>query len=594
MRPEGQLDLYDRHGPDLNRGRPVLFHSRVRLRYTRTMTIVSIKFALDARLGMMRGVDRLADAVSVTLGPRGRTVAIEAEGGQGPPRITKDGVTVADALEEAGRFEQLGLRLVRRAAQRVAEDIGDGTTTTIVLARTIAAEGIKAVAAGIDPMQLRLALERSSAAVVRDLKQQARPVRGRSDFQRIATISANGEEALGAIIGEAFDTVGADGVVSVEGGQTFDTTWERLNGLQWNGGYVSPYFMTDAVSAECVYEKPLILLTEHTLENHTPLLRPLEAAVRANRPLLIVAEGVTGEALQTLITNKIRNNLRVVAGKGPLFGDRRRAMLEDIAAVTGATLVSDRRGHDLKEIDPAVLGSADRIKLTKDTTTIIGGAGRTRDIDQRIVGIRAEQGLAGNTPFQEKNLRERLAKLTGGVAVVRVGGTSEAEISERLDRADDAVNAVRAAGAAGILPGGGAAYLHAAKILPPGKTSEERAANRILRAALASPAIRIVSNAGQDGRIMAARLADERNLVTGYDAQAGALCDLMEAGIVDAAQVVVSALEAAVSVSALLLTTEVVVAKPAAPPRPTRADDIPFGPEAKDMTADEAGGFGLV
>jgi len=443
-------------------------------------------------------------------------------------------------------------------------------------------------------MQLRLALERSSAAVVRDLKQQARPVRGRSDFQRIATISANGEEALGAIIGEAFDTVGADGVVSVEGGQTFDTTWERLNGLQWNGGYVSPYFMTDAVSAECVYEKPLILLTEHTLENHTPLLRPLEAAVRSNRPLLIVAEGVTGEALQTLVTNKIRNNLRVVAGKGPLFGDRRRAMLEDIAAVTGATLVSDRRGHDLKEIDPAVLGSADRIKLTKDTTTIIGGAGRTRDIDQRIVGIRAEQGLAGNTPFQEKNLRERLAKLTGGVAVVRVGGISEAEISERLDRADDAVNAVRAAGAAGILPGGGAAYLHAAKILPPGKTSEERAANRILCAALASPAIRIVSNAGQDGRIMAARLADERNPVTGYDAQAGALCDLMEAGIVDAAQVVVSALEAAVSVSALLLTTEVVVAKPAAPPRPTRADDIPFGPEAKDMTADEAGGFGLV
>ena len=558
------------------------------------MTIVSIKFALDARLGMMRGVDRLADAVSVTLGPRGRTVAIEAEDGQGPPRITKDGVTVADALEEAGRFEQLGLRLVRRAAQRVAEDIGDGTTTTIVLARTIAAEGIKAVAAGIDPMQLRLALERSSAAVVRDLKQHARPVRGRSDFQRIATISANGEEALGAIIGEAFDTVGADGVVSVEGGQAFDTTWERLNGLQWNGGYVSPYFMTDAVSAECVYEKPLILLTEHTLENHTPLLRPLEAAVRANRPLLIVAEGVTGEALQTLVTNKIRNNLRVVAGKGPLFGDRRRAMLEDIAAVTGATLVSGRRGHDLKEIDPAVLGSADRIKLTKDTTTIIGGAGRTQDIDQRIVGIRAEQGLAGNTPFQEKNLRERLAKLTGGVAVVRVGGTSEAEISERLDRADDAVNAVRAAGAAGILPGGGAAYLHAAKILPPGKTSEERAANRILRAALASPAIRIVSNAGQDGRIMAARLADDSNPVTGYDAQAGALCDLMEAGIVDAAQVVVSALEAAVSVSALLLTTEVVVAKPAAPPRPTRADDIPFGPEAKDMTADEAGGFGLV
>jgi len=543
---------------------------------------------------MMRGVDRLADAVAVTLGPRGRSVVIEAENGQGAPRITKDGVTVADALEEAGRFEQLGLRLVRRAAQRVAEDIGDGTTTTIVLARAIAAEGMKAVAAGLDPMQLRLAIERGSAAVTGELRRQSRPVRGRADLQRIATISANDEATLGAIIGEAFDTVGADGVVSVEGGQGFETTWERLSGLQWDGGYVSPYFMTDPVTAECVYDKPLILLTEHTLENHTPLLRPLEAAVRANRPLLIVAEGVTGEALQTLVTNKIRNNLRVVAGKGPLFGDRRRAMLEDIAAVTGATLVSDRRGDALKEIDPAVLGAAERIKLTKNATTIIGGAGASAAIEDRVAGIRAEQGLAGNTPFQQKNLRERLAKLTGGVAVVRIGGASEAEISERLDRADDAVNAVRAAAAAGILPGGGGAYIHAAKILPGGNTPEERAANRILSTALASPAIRIASNAGRDGRMVAARIAGERSAVMGFDAQRDTFRDLLAAGVVDAAQVAVSALEAATSVAALLLTTEVVVAKPAPPPRPTRADDIPFGPEAKDMTAEEAGGFGLV
>ena len=543
---------------------------------------------------MMRGVDRLADAVAVTLGPRGRSVVIEAENGQGAPRITKDGVTVADALEEAGRFEQLGLRLVRRAAQRVAEDIGDGTTTTIVLARAIAAEGMKAVAAGLDPMQLRLAIERGSAGVTGELRRQSRPVRGRADLQRIATISANDEATLGAIIGEAFDTVGADGVVSVEGGQGFETTWERLSGLQWDGGYVSPYFMTDPVTAECVYDKPLILLTEHTLENHTPLLRPLEAAVRANRPLLIVAEGVTGEALQTLVTNKIRNNLRVVAGKGPLFGDRRRAMLEDIAAVTGATLVSDRRGDALKEIDPAVLGAAERIKLTKNATTIIGGAGASAAIEDRVAGIRAEQGLAGNTPFQQKNLRERLAKLTGGVAVVRIGGASEAEISERLDRADDAVNAVRAAAAAGILPGGGGAYIHAAKILPGGNTPEERAANRILSAALASPAIRIASNAGRDGRMVAARIAGERSAVMGFDAQRDTFRDLLAAGVVDAAQVAVSALEAATSVAALLLTTEVVVAKPAPPPRPTRADDIPFGPEAKDMTAEEAGGFGLV
>jgi chaperonin GroEL len=564
------------------------------------MSSVSIKFGLEARHAMLRGVDRLADAVAVTLGPRGRTVVIEREDGIGAPRITKDGVTVADSLEETGRFEQLGLRLVRRAAQRVAEDIGDGTTTTIVLARALAAEGVKAVAAGIDPMALRRALEDGVASVTAELKRQAQPVRGRADFEHIATISANGEVDLGNIIGAAFDAVGVEGVVSVEGGQAFETTWERLNGLQWDGGYVSPYFMTDPVSAECVYENPMILLTEHTLDSHTPLLRPLEAAVRANRPLLIVAEELKGEALQTLVTNKLRNNLRVVAGKGPLFGDRRRAMLEDIAAVTGATLVSDRRGDDLANIDPAVLGAADRIKLTKDTTTIIGGAGRAADIERRVVGIRAEQELEGNTPFQEKNLRERLAKLTGGVALVRVGGISETEIGERLDRAEDAANAVRAAAAAGILPGGGVAYIHASRTLSSGSSGAARAAAQILKAALAAPAIRIAGNAGHDGRMIAAKLSDgepsvaAKGMTQGFDAQSGRFGDLMKAGIIDPAQVAISALEAANSVAALLLTVEVVIAKPAPPPRPTRADDIPFGPEAKDMTADEAGGFGLV
>lgn len=561
------------------------------------MSSVSIKFGLDARQAMLRGVDGLADAVEVTLGPCGRTVLIEqGEGGSGvPPRITKDGVTVADALEESGRFEQLGMRFVRRAAQRVAEDIGDGTTTTIVLARALIAEGIKAVAAGIDPMALRRELEERVSIVVDELKRQARPVRGRADYERIATISANGEAALGAIIGEAFHAVGADGVVSVEGGQSFETTWERRSGLQWDGGYVSPYFMTDPVSAECAYEKPLILLTEHTLENHTPLLRPLEAAVRANRPLLIVAEAVKGEALQTLVTNKIRNNLRVVAGKAPLFGDRRRAMLEDIAAVTGATLVSDRRGDDLRSIDPAALGGAERIKLTKDTTTIIGGAGKDADIGLRVAGIRAEQGLDGNTPFHEKNLRERLAKLAGGVAVVRVGGLSETEINERLDRADDATSAVRAAAAGGILPGGGAAYVHAAQVLSEDGTLEARAATRILRAALSTPAMRIATNAGHDGRMVAAVLSEKpASGQAGFDAVTGTFRDLMKAGVIDPARVAVSALEAASSVAALLLTVEAIVARPPPPPRPTAADDIPFGPEAKDMTAEEAGGFGLV
>ena len=558
------------------------------------MTTVSIKFGLGAQRAMLRGADLLADTVAVTLGPRGRTVMIEADGGTAAPRVTKDGVTVADTLEVAGRLEQMGLRLVRRAGQRVGEEIGDGTTTTIVLARALAAEGLKAVAAGYDPMALRLALQDGVSAVVAELRRIARPVRGREDYERIATISANGEAGLGAIIAEAFDTIGADGVVSVEGGEAFEATWEKLSGLQWDGGYVSPYFMTDAATTECRYDNPLILLTEHTLENHTPLLKPLEAAVRANRPLLIVAETVRGEALKTLTVNKIKNKLRVVAAKGPLFGDRRRDALEDVALLTGATLVSDRRGDDISVIDPAVLGGAERIVLTKDTTTIIGGAGDPAAVERRADSIRAEQGLEGNTPFQEKTLRERLAKLTGGVAVVRVGGVSEPEISERRDRADDAASAVRAAAMDGILPGGGAAYVQASRILEDGGTGEQRAATRILRRALASPAMRIADNAGYDGRMVAAVLAEKDKPHHGFDAGRGVFGDMMKAGVVDPARVAVAALEAANSIAALFLTVATVVAKPPPPPRPTKADDIPFGPEAKDMTAEEAGGFGLV
>ena len=558
------------------------------------MSSVSIKFGLDARQAMLRGVDRLTDAVAVTLGPRGRNVLIEAPDGIGPLRITKDGVTVADALAEEGRFEQLGLRLVRRAAQRVGEDIGDGTTTTMVLARALAAGGMKAVAAGIDPLSLRRALEAGVALVVSELKCQSVPVRRRADFERIATISANGDLALGTIIAAAFDAVGADGVVSVEGGQSFETKWERQSGLQWDGGYVSPYFMTDAVTTDCNYDNPLILLTEHRIERHAPLLRVLEAAVRANRPLLIIAEAVVGEALQTLTANKIRNNLRVVAGKGPLFGDRRRAMLEDIAAVTGAVLVSEQRGDDLGTIDPVVLGGAERIKLTKNATTIVGGTGNAADIARRAAGIRAQQELAGNTPFQDKNLRERLAKLTGGVAVIRVGGASETEIGERQDRADDAASAVRAAASDGILPGGGVAYIHAVRRLQSGRSAAERAATGILRHALSAPAIRIADNAGYDGRAIVAKLAASSSASYGFDAQSATFGDLTKAGIVDPAGVVVSALEAANSVASLLLTAEVVIARPPPSSRPTRADDMPFGPEAKDMTADEAGGFGLV
>ncbi|MEE2995671.1 MAG: chaperonin GroEL [Pseudomonadota bacterium] len=558
------------------------------------MAPVSIKYRLDAQHAMLRGINLLADTVGVTLGPCGRTVLIEAGQANSVPRITKDGVTVADTLELAGRYEQMGLRLIRRAGQRVGEEFGDGTTTTILLARALAAEGLKAIAAGYDPMALRLAIRRGVSVLVAELQRKAQPLRGREDFDRIATISANGEVALAVVISEAFESVGAEGVVSVEAGEAFHTTWLKLSGLQWGDGYISPYFMTDAATTECRYNNPLILLTEHRLENHAPLLKPLEAAVRAKRPLLIVAEDVIGEALQTLIVNKIKNNLRVVAAKGPLFGDRRRDALQDLAVVTGATLVSDRRGDDMSVIDPAVLGGAERIVLTKDRTTIIGGEGDLAAVALRAESIRADQGLKGNTPFQEKVLRERLAKLTGGVAVVRVGGASQTEIGERRDRAEDATSALRAAAVDGILPGGGTAYVHAARVLADEGSDEARAATRILRRALAAPAMRIAKNSGYDGPRTVALSAENENPRHGFDAQIGIFGDLMEFGIVDPARVVIAALEAANSVATLFLTVEAVVAKPPAPTRPTKADDIPFGPEAKDMTPEEAGGFGLV
>ena len=558
------------------------------------MAPVTIAFGADARLAMLQGVARLERAVAVTLGPGGRTVLIEREGG-GAPRFTKDGVTVAEALEEEDRWRQLGLRLVRRAAQTVAERAGDGTTTTVVLAHALFAGAVRAAAAGLDVSALRRAFEADVAAVVAELRRRAVPLRGAADVARIATLSANGDAALGQAVADAWGAVGAEGVVTVEAGQSFETTWEKTPGWQWEGGYVSPYFMTDPETTQCVYENPLILLTEAKLDDHRPLLRLLEASVTQRRPLLIVAEEVSGEALRTLVANKIRGGLRIVAGKAPLFGDRRRDMLEDVAAVIGARLVSERRGDTMSMIDPAALGGADRIVLTKDRTTIVGGAGSEEAVSVRAASIRAEQGLEGNTPFQEKTLRERLARLAGGVAVLKVGGASESEISEKRDRADDASSAVRAALAGGILPGGGSSYIHAASALADAaQNAEAGAARDILRRALAAPAESIARNAGHDGRLVAARIGEDTRPVYGFDAASGRYGDLVRAGVIDPAEVCIAALEAASSVAALLLATETVIAKPPPAPRPTSAEEIPFGPEAKDMTADEAQGFGLV
>ena len=552
----------------------------------------TVKYERDAKISMLRGINQLADAVGVTLGPCGRTVLIDRIG-EKAPHITRDGLIVADALEVRDRMEQLGLRLVRRAGQRVGEEIGDGTTTTMVLARALAAEGLKAVTAGFSPMTLRTRLEECVRSVVSELRRMAVPVRGRHDYEKVATNSANGDAGVGKIVAEAYEAVGLDGMISIEKGKTFDNTWERVSGFKWEGGYVSPYFMTDPVTTHCDYKNPLILLTDSALEHHSTLLRPLEAAVKARRPLLIVAETVKGEALQTLVVNKTRNNLRVVAGKGPMFGDRRREILEDIASVTGARLVSTQFGDNLSSIDPTVLGGAEEVHLTKNSTTLVGGAGDLRSVAHRAKSIRAEQGLSGNTSFQETNLRERLARLAGGVAVIRIGGGSETEISERRERADDAVNAVRAA-AEGIVPGAGSAYMRAARVLKKSRNLEVIAAQKILRTALSAPYLQITANAGYDSVILGTALNETNKTGYGFDARSGKFCDLMAKNIVDPALVLISALESASSIAGLFLTAEKVIAKPAPAPRPTRSENIPFGPEAKDMTVDEAGDFGLL
>ena len=536
---------------------------------------------------MLRGIDLLADAVSVTFGPCGRTVLIEGRDASGP-RVVRAGATVADALDPPGRFERAGLRLLRRAAQRVGEELGDGTTTVVVLARAIAVGAFRAVAAGIDATALQRAVAAGADAVVAELRARATPAAGRKDLARIAAVSAGGDAALGDMIADAFEAVGDDGLVSVEAGRSVETALLRRNGVRWEGGYVSPYFMTDPVTTECSYEAPLVLLTERKLEFHEPLLKALETAVRARSPLLIVADAVAGEALQTLVTNKVRNNLRVVAGKAPLFGDRRREILEDAAAATGACLVSatDALGR------PGDLGRADRVVLTRDATEIVGGQGEAAGIEARIAEIRAEQARGGGTPNRGKFLRGRLASLAGGAALVRIGGATASRIAERQARATGAANAVRAARREGILPGGGAAYVHACRTLPPGRTLEERAARSILGKALAAPMTRIVDNAGFDGRSLATRLPGDARF--GFDVRTGRFVDLAGAGVVDPAAVLISALQAATSVAVSLANVEVAIAKPPPPARPVRSDETPFGPEAKDMTAEEARGFGLV
>ncbi len=557
------------------------------------MTTVSLQFGQSAKAAMIGGADQLADAVAATFGPCGRSVLIEQSSGK-HPLITRDGVTVADALEADNRIEQIGLRLIRRAAQRVGEEIGDGTTTTIILARALAVEGLKAVEAGIDPMSLCAFLDGAVHEVVAELRRLATPVRGFDDYVKIATISANGDTKLGKIIGYAFESVGTDGAVHVEAGREVDTTWERVPGIEWEGGYVSPYFMTDPVTTHCDYQKPLVLMIDGVVEDHVALLPSLEKAVKAQRPLLIVADGVRGEALRTLVLNKVKNNLRVVAVKAPLFGDRRREVMEDIAVLTSARLISKLHGDNFSLIKTDAIGAAEAVHVTPKRTRLINKKHTHLDLAARASGIRAEMGMAGNTEFQEKNLRERLSKLTGGVAVIRVGGVSSLEISERYKRANAAVCAVQAAKTDGIVPGGASAYLKAISVIKKKDEGAARAGFNILHKALSAPLKQLASNGGFDGTAVAAKMRKDRCLKSGFDVRSGTFCDVFGVGIVDPVRVLTEALIAANSAAGLFITADVVVTKTKSPIRTKTAEEIPFGPEAKDMTADEATGFGLL
>ena len=549
------------------------------------MTTSYLAFGLAGRKALHAGVRTLADAVRVTLGPAGRAVLIEEDGK--PPVLTSDGARVAQSIELADRFADMGARLVRNAAARTAEEAGDGRTTATVIAAALIEEGIGAVAAGADPVALKRGIDAGAAAVLRALGAAARPVEPGPALERIATVAANGDAGVGAIVARAVAATGEEGVVDVEPGRGRGIECEIVAGMRFDKGYVSPYFMTDPETLLCTYERPLILLYDGRLDRHEPLLRLLEEAVRARRPLAIVAEAVEGEALQTLTANKIRGGLRLVAATAPHFGDRRRAALEDAAVLTGATVIAEDKGLALQNAGPGFLGSARRAAISASETLIVEGAGEPAAIEHRRHEIRGALADCA-TEYDRKLLGERLARLSGGVASIRIGGDSEAEIAARSERARAAARAARAALANGVVAGGGAALLHAARTLERGPCDPH--ARRVLRAGLAAPLRQIADNAGHDGRAVAARLADTGDAELGFDAIAGEIRDMAAAGIRDPLDVISAALRHAASVAGMILTAEAALARP--PPPPSREPEG-FGPTTPDFRADELEGLGL-
>ena len=537
-----------------------------------------VKFGSDARTRMLEGVDILANAVKVTLGPKGRNVVLEKSFGS--PRITKDGVTVAKDIELKDKFQNMGAQMVREVASKANDTAGDGTTSATVLAQAIAQEGSKAVAAGMNPMDLKRGIDMAVEAVVGSLGSQSKKITTSDEVAQVGTISANGEAEIGKMIAEAMERVGNEGVITVEEAKSLETELDVVEGMQFDRGYLSPYFVTDGEKMKATLEEPYILLHEKKLSNLQDMLPILEKVVQSGRPLLIIAEDIEGEALATLVVNRLRAGLKVAAVKAPGFGDRRKAMLEDIAILTNGTVISEEVGIKLDAVTLDMLGSAKRVEITKEETTIVDGSGDKGDIDARCNQIRA-QAEETSSDYDREKLQERLAKLAGGVAVIRVGGATEVEVKERKDRVDDAMHATRAAVQEGIVPGGGVALVKSIASLEAVKpeNGDQEVGVNIVRRALQAPARQIANNAGADGAVIVGKLMEGTEPTVGYNAQAGEFTDLIKAGVIDPTKVVRSSIQNAASVAGLLITTEAMVAE---------LDD----PKAAAPAAPDMGGMG--
>jgi chaperonin GroEL len=545
------------------------------------MAAKEVKFGQDARERMLLGVDILANAVKVTLGPKGRNVVLEKS--FGAPRITKDGVTVAKEIELEDKFENMGAQMVREVASKTSDTAGDGTTTATLLAQAIVKEGAKSVAAGSNPMDLKRGVDLAVNAVIAELKSKAKKVTSSEEIAQVGTISANGDAEIGQMIAKAMQKVGNEGVITVEEAKALLTELEVVEGMQFDRGYISPYFITDADKMRVELESPYILIYEKKLSNLQTILPLLETVVQSGKPLLVIAEDVEGEALATLVVNKLRGGLKVAAVKAPGFGDRRKAMLQDIAVLTGGQVISEDLGIKLENVTLDMLGRAKKVVITKDDTTIVDGAGKKADIEARVAQIR-QQIEDTTSDYDREKLQERLAKLAGGVAVIKVGGSTEIEVKERKDRVDDALNATRAAVEEGILPGGGVALLRTQKVLDRINTAndDQKVGVNIVRRALQAPARQIAENAGEDGAVIVGKILDKEDYAFGFNAASGEYGNLVKQGVIDPAKVVRTALQDAASVAGLLITTEAMVAEkpkkkaPAMPPGGGGMGDMDF------------------